>query len=137
MRRRPHPRKDRKAARDEGSANQAQSAAEELLQTLYRIAKAQFGDAIQSFWFYDSEFCPACNVRPIGAVKINGKDAVAINSFIYRPRRVLIGYFLCGECAAYIHAEAKKNPYKETPLHAEIERNLIAGYHKHLQSLDA
>jgi len=33
--------------------------------------------------------------------------------------------------------QAKKNPYKETPLHADIERNLIAGYHKHLSSLNA
>lgn len=123
--------------RPTASPEETKAAADELLGTMFKMAKAQFGDAIKSFWFYDGDFCPGCSVRPIGTVKINGKDAVAINSFIYRQRGTLIGYFLCGECATYIHAEAKKNPYKETPMHAEIERNLIAGYHKHLNSLNA
>jgi hypothetical protein len=76
-------------------------------------------------------------LRPIGVVKFKGKDAVAINGFMYRERGVLIGYFLCDVCANHIHSQAKKNPYKETPLHVDIERNLIAGYHKHLSSLNA
>jgi len=53
-----------------------------------------------------------------------------------RLRGVLIGYFLCGICAGIIFKEAEKNPYKQTPLHADIERNLIEAYHKHLASLD-
>jgi hypothetical protein len=123
--------------RQDNSADEARVAADELLSLLFKQAKARFGDAIKSFWFYDGDFCPGCSVRPIDTMKIKGKDAVAINSFIYRPRSVLIGYFLCGTCATYIHAEAKKNPYKETPMHADIERNLITGYHKHLKSLNA
>jgi hypothetical protein len=75
--------------------------------------------------------------RPIGVVKFRGKDALAINAFIYRERGVLIGYFLCEACAKTIFKEAQKNPFKQTPLHAEIEHNLIAAYHKHLASLDA
>ena len=75
--------------------------------------------------------------RPIGAIKFKGKDALAINAFIYRERGVLIGYFLCETCAKFIFKEAQKNPYKQTPLHTDIEQNLTAAYHKHLASLDA
>ncbi|MDO9128862.1 MAG: hypothetical protein Q7U34_03250 [Anaerolineales bacterium] len=117
---------------DEGTA-----AADELLNKLFIQAKAQFGAAIKSFWFYDGDLCPACAQRPIGVVKYKGKDALAINAFIYRERGVLIGYFLCETCATHIFKEAQKNPYRQTPIHADIERNLIAAYHKHLASLDA
>jgi hypothetical protein len=50
---------------------------------------------------------------------------------------VPIGYFLCQVCANYILEEAEKNPLKQTPLHSEIEQNLIAAHHKHLASLEA
>jgi hypothetical protein len=100
-------------------------------------AKAQFGDAIKSFWFYDGDFCPGCLVRPIDKIKFRGKDALAINAFIYRPRGVLIGYLLCETCANFIFKAAEKNPYKQTPLHADIEQNLTAAYNKYLASLDA
>jgi hypothetical protein len=108
-----------------------------LLTKLFSKAKAQFGDAIKSFWFYEGDLCPACLARPIGMVKIIGENALAINAFIYRPRGVLIGYLLCETCANFIFKEAEKSPYKQTPLHADIERNLTAAYHKHLASLDA
>jgi len=109
---------------------------DEILGKLYAQAKAQFGNTIKSFWFYDSDLCPACTERPIGVVKFKGKDALAINAFIYRERGVLIGYFLCEICAKYIFKEAQKNPYRQTLKHADIERNLITAYHKHLASLD-
>lgn len=99
--------------------------------------KKQWGDAVKSFWFYEEELCPGCMVRPVGTVKIKGQEGIPINGFIYRQRGVLIGYFLCGKCAGFIHSEAAKNPFKQTPLHADIERNLIEAYHKHLMSLDA
>jgi hypothetical protein len=105
--------------------------------TLYTQAYAQFGKAIQSFWFYDGDLCPACTKNAIDVMKYIGKDAVPINAFIYRQRGVLIGYFLCETCIRYILKEARKNPYQQTPLHADIERNLIAAYTKHLASLDA
>ncbi|MDO8755480.1 MAG: hypothetical protein Q7J80_16405 [Anaerolineales bacterium] len=113
------------------------TAADELMKAMFEHGKAQFGSAVKSFWFYDGDLCPACFQREIGLVKFKGKDALAINAFIYRERGVLIGYLLCGTCAEYIHAEAKKNPYKQTPMHADIETNLIAAYHKHLMSLNA
>jgi len=104
---------------------------------MFTQAKMQFGDAVKSFWFYEGDLCPACLAHPIGVIKMKGENAVAINAFIYRPRGVLIGYFLCQMCATYIFEEAEKHPYRETAKHAEIERNLIAAYHKHLASLDA
>ncbi|HEX9387022.1 MAG TPA: hypothetical protein VF918_11940 [Anaerolineales bacterium] len=119
------------------SSDENRAVIDEILGKLYTQAKAQFGNAIKSFWFYDGDLCPACMARPIGVVKFKGKDALAINAFIYRERGVLIGYFLCETCAKYIFKEAQKNPYKQTPLHADIEQNLIAAYHKHLASLDA
>jgi len=73
----------------------------------------------------------------IGMVKIKGKEGLPINAFIFRPRGVLIGYFVCGTCARFILSEAAKNPFKETPLHTAIERNLIDAYNRHLAPLDA
>jgi hypothetical protein len=125
------PRPNRKSASD------TKASANELLSMMFTQAKAQFGDGIKSFWFYDGDLCPGCMARPIDAMKIKGKDALSLNAFIYRPRGVLIGYLLCQTCATHIFDEAQKNPYKQTPLHADIEQNLSAAYHKHLASLDA
>ena len=113
------------------------TAVDELLGRMFAQAKAQFGNAVKSFWFHDGDLCPGCMTRPIGAMKRRGKDALSLNAFIYRQRGVLIGYFLCEACAKFIFKEAQKNPYKQTPLHSDIERNLVAAYHKHLALLDA
>ena len=126
-----------KPSRPNKLPDENRAAIDEILSRLFAQAKAQFGNAIKSFWFYDGDLCPACMARPIGVVKFKGKDALAINAFIYRARGVLIGYFLCETCAKYIFKEAQKNPYKQTLLHADIEQNLVASYHKHLASLDA
>ncbi len=124
-------------ARSNKSANESEAISEEILGRFFAQAKAQFGDAVKAFWFFDGDFCPGCMARPLRRIKFRGRDALAINAFIYRPRGVLIGYFLCETCANFIFREAQKNPYKETPLHASIEQNLIEAYHKHLMSLDA
>lgn len=58
-------------------------------------ARRQFDDTVKSFWFYDGDLCPGCLARPIGVVKIKAKDGLPVNAFIYCPRSVLIGYFLC------------------------------------------
>ena len=104
---------------------------------LFTQAKAQFGNAVKSFWFYDGDLCPACLRNSIGVVKFKGEDALAINAFMYRERGILIGYFLCETCAVYIFDEAEKHPYRQTALHADIESNLATAYHKHLMSLNA
>ena len=126
-----------KPIRHDKLSDENRAVIDELLGKLYAQAKAQVSDAIKSFWFYDGDLCPACTERLIGVVKFKGKDALAINAFVYRERSVLIGYFLCESCAKYIFKEAQKNPYHQTPKHADIERNLVTAYHKHLASLDA
>lgn len=119
------------------SISDPETSANEVLNSMFKQARAQFGDAVKSFWFYEGDLCPGCMVRPIDVMKINGKDALSLNVFIYRPRGVLIGYFLCQNCATYIFDEAQKNPYKQTVLHTAIEQNLITAYQNHLKSLDA
>lgn len=119
------------------SADDSKPEVDRILSIMFTQAKAQFGDAVKSFWFYEGELCPGCLARPIGVIKMKGENAVAINGFMYRPRGVLIGYFLCDTCANYIFKEAAKNPYKQTPLHADIERNLAEAYHRYMASLDA
>jgi hypothetical protein len=113
-----------------------QELVEELLTELFTRAKAQFGSAVKSYWFYDGDPCPGCGF-PVDAMKYKGQDALSLNAFIYRPRGVLIGYLLCGLCAQQIFEMAQKNPYVQTPLHAVIEQNLIKAYQRYLASLDA
>jgi hypothetical protein len=111
--------------------------ADRIREMMIAQGKAQFGNAFKAFWFYDGDVCPGCMAHPIDKMKFKGKDALSINGFMYRPRGVLIGYFLCEVCANFIFQEAQKNPYKQTPLHADIERNLAEAYQRHLSSLDA
>ena len=110
---------------------------DELLQKMFAQAKAQFGSAVKSFWFYDGDLCPACNQREINLLKINGQESLSLNAFIYRENGALIGYFLCAACAKQIFRDARKNPYTETAVHAAIEQNLIVAYHYYLKSLAA
>jgi hypothetical protein len=113
----------------------AKDHADAMLAQLFARAKAQFGSAVKSYWFYDGDSCPGCGFS-VDAMKYKGKDALSLNAFIYRPRGVLIGYFLCGLCAQQIFQAAEKNPYVQTPLHAVIEQNLIRAYRRHLASQD-
>ena len=108
--------------------------AEEVLITLFLQARAQFGDAIKSYWFHDSDNCPSCGYK-VDIFKMKGKDSLSMNTFIYRQRGVLIGYFLCGRCAHKVFRDAKRNPGVQTSVHDAIERNLIAAYQKHMNSL--
>lgn len=126
-----------RSRRHRKSTDNTKTEADKILELMYAQGKAQFGDAVKSFWLYDGDLCPGCLARPIGVIKMKGENALAINGFIYRPRGVLIGYFLCEVCANYIFKEAGKNPYKQTPLHADIERNLAEAYLRYMSSLDA
>jgi len=110
--------------------------ANELLTKLFAQAHAQFGNAIKLHWFYGSDFCPGCG-QPIDAIKVKGENALSLNAYIYRKRHVLIGYFLCSRCATKVFAASKKHPTQQSPLHAVIEKNLVAAYKQHLASLDA
>jgi len=103
----------------------------ELLDQLFRQAQMQFGSAIKSRWLYDGDACPGCGGE-ISAIKWKKKKAMSLNAFIYRDHGVLIAYLLCGKCAKYIFDQSKKDPYSQTPLHTEIERNLKKAYVRHL-----
>ena len=103
----------------------------ELLDQLFLQAQMQFGSAVKSRWFHDGEGCPGCG-KKIKGMKWKGKNALSLNAFIYREHGVLIAYLLCGKCARYIFRESEKNPYSQTQLHTEIEKNLKQAYVKHL-----
>ena len=103
----------------------------DLLEQLFRQAQMQFGTAIKSRWLYDGDSCPGCGGE-IGTVKWKKKKALSLNAFIYREHGVLIAYLLCGKCANYIFKESESNPYGQTELHNEIEKNLKKAYVKHL-----
>ena len=102
-----------------------------LLDELYRQAQSQFGSVIKSRWFYDRDGCPGCG-REIDAVKFKKKKALSLNAFIYRDHGVLIAYLLCGKCANDIFEESKKNPFTQTDLHTEIEKNLKQAFLRNL-----
>lgn len=115
----------------------ARQIADDLLTRMYRRARAQFGDIIKGFWLYDEDPCPGCGF-PIDVPVHEGRQAISLNVFIYRPRGILIGYMLCSRCARQIFDAIHANPgIQTTPLHAVIEQNLITAYQRYLASLDA
>ena len=103
----------------------------DLLEQLFRQAQMQFGAAVKSRWYHDGDGCPGCG-REVKGMKFKGKNALSLNAFIFRDHGVLIAYMLCGKCAKYIFRESEKNPYSQTALHNEIEKNLKQVYLKHL-----
>ncbi len=110
--------------------------AEASLNQLFLQAEAQFGSAVKSHWFYDSDACPGCG-GVIDTMQIEGNEAISLNGFIYRERGVLIGYVLCSRCATKIFEAAQLNPGRQTPRHTTIESNLRKAYDKYMGSLDA
>ncbi len=110
---------------------------DELMRAFYAQARAQFGSAIKTYWFYDGSLCPGCSHATDGVVKFKGKDALSLNAYIYRERGVLIGYLLCKTCARTIHTAAQKNPYRQTPLHTQIEQFLNAAYIHYIRKQDS
>jgi len=103
-----------------------------LPEDIINMFKAQFGNAVKAYWWYDGELCPGCMSRPIDATMYEGKEALSINGFMYRERGVLIAYFLCGKCAGKLVAE---KPTKPTSMHKAIEDNLVSAYLAHVNSL--
>lgn len=94
----------------------------EMMEMLFAQAKMRFGAAIKGRWFYESDLCPGCG-KKIGTMKYKHKEAISLNSFIYREHGVLIIYLLCGKCGNKVIRATS-----ETPLHAEIEKNLKSGF---------
>ena len=95
-----------------------------------------FVDAIKSYWFNDCDMCPGCG-RQVGPVKHKGKNAISLNTFIYRETGVLIGYFLCQRCMKEVFRTAKRTPGQQGPRHDAVEANLRAAYQQHMNALDS
>lgn len=47
--------------------------ADKLLGLMLAQGRAQFGDAVKSFWFYDGDFCPGC-MAPDRCNKDKGRE---------------------------------------------------------------
>ncbi len=107
---------------------------EGFAESVIDLMRAQFGDAVRAYWWYDGDLCPCCLTQPVGEMMYNGKKALSVNAFMYRERGVLIAYLLCGHCGQQIMAQSKNGP---TSLHPAIEKNLTAAYLHYLNSLDA
>jgi len=116
---------------------QSDEYANEALDELFMRAKAQFGSAVKTCWFYTEDECPGCGSRRIGPLKHQGKDSLSLNAFIYREDGVLIGYMLCGNCAAKILKTSQKKPHAKTSLHAAIEERLIQAYPHYIGRFEA
>ena len=77
---------------------------EEFVESITKTMQAHYGSAAKTYWVYFDDLCPCCQVHKIDEFILKGERAVSINGFMYREKSVLIGYFLCGECAKKIHA---------------------------------
>jgi hypothetical protein len=104
----------------------------EAMHQLFSHAQEMYGDAVESFWFHESEVCPCCKKNKINNLN-SGKDSLmSLNSFIYRDMNVLIIYFLCIPCVTRLPVTKGQ---KQKDLYDSIEQNLKDAYHKYLESL--
>ncbi len=62
-------------------------------------------------------------------MRYEGKNAVSLNTYIFREHAVLIGYLLCGKCAKQLFKKGE-DAGKHLPLHDAIEKTLKASYLK-------
>lgn len=122
--------------RKPAAQSSAERSAKAALNQMFSLARAQFGDAVKSQWFYDGDACPGCG-REIDAVQWEGKEGMSLNAFIHRKPGVLIGYLLCGRCGEQVMRAGQSPLARQTPLHAKIEQTLIAAYERYIASLPA
>ena len=99
------------------------------MEKILSICQAQYGKSIKTYWFYDDDLCPCCAKRRTETFKYKHKEALSLNAFMYHELGVLIGYALCGICAADLLKSSKKH---QALMHESIERHLIEAYHKHM-----
>ena len=103
----------------------------EVIDEFFLKAKSIYGNAFETFWFYESDICPCCTKRRIDPLNM-GKDlAMSLNAFMYRDLQVLIGYLLCSKCVSNLFGNEKL----QKKLYQKIEQNLKQAYHKHLETL--
>ena len=90
---------------------------------LFNNAQRMYGDAVENYWFYEGENCPACG-KKIDLMQFGGKSAVSLNAFIYRDLNTLIAYFLCSRCAKEILRKSKQSKI----IYPKLEENLKKAY---------
>ena len=97
---------------------------------LFKKADEMYGDAIESFWFYEGESCPCCKKRKIDSLSMGKNLALSLNAFMYRELNTLIGYLLCNRCITDLlgKGDRQKNMYYS------LEQNLKNAYHEYLKS---
>ncbi len=106
-----------------------QDAINAAIEKMLSLCKAQYGEAIQSYWFYGEDLCPCCAKRQVGLFKFKQEDVFSLNAFMYHEKSVLIGYALCEFCVADLQRTSKK---RQVMMHVRIEKQLIEAYHKKL-----
>ena len=99
----------------------------DVIDMLFAQAQMRFGNLIRSHWVYDRDDCPGCGQK-ISTMKFKKKNALSLNTFIYRDHGVLIAYLLCGKCVKYIFDRSHEDPNTQTELHDKIEVSLKKGY---------
>jgi hypothetical protein len=99
-----------------------------FFEDLYHRLKMQSGGLIRSRWFHTEEDCPGCG-KKLTTMKVKGKNALSLNTFIFREHGVLIGYLLCGKCAKEVHKKENAGIDK-LPIHDAIEKTLKTSYLK-------
>jgi len=98
----------------------------EIINAVYQLfdnAKNLYGDAIENYWFNDSENCPACG-KVIDIFQFGAQSALSLNAFIYRDMNTLIAYLLCGKCAKELRRQSKNSK----SIYKNLEENLKNSY---------
>lgn len=103
------------------------------IEKMLSLCQAQYGESIKAYWFYKDELCPCCAKRQVEIFKYKHEDAFSLNTFMYNELGVLIGYTLCGICAADLLKTSKKH---QAIMHDRIEQHLIEAYRKHLSHVN-
>lgn len=106
---------------------------EEITAALYELfsnAEKMYGDALENYWFYESEICPCCNKNKIDLLAMGNNFALSLNGYMYRDLNTLIAYLLCSRCIVELFRKDKRSKV----LYKEIEKALKQAYSEHLKS---
>lgn len=106
---------------------------EEITASLYELfsnSEKMYGDALENYWFYESEICPCCNKNKIDPLAMGNKLALSLNGYMYRDLNTLIAYLLCSRCIVELLRKDKRSKV----LYKKIEEALKQAYSEHLKS---
>lgn len=101
---------------------------QEAIDFFFYKAKELYGDAVESFWMYENEYCPCCNKRKIDRMKAGEDLLLSLNAYLYRDMNVLIAYLLCSVCISDLLKEGKQ----QKKMYSKIENRLKKAYLKSL-----